>query len=92
MICFIGQEPASNIRLVNGSTPYDGAVEVFKNNQWGLICDSNPDINLAKVVCRSLGNTEEYVTFYNINNEFQKRHRWSSGKIFLQTNVQEEIH
>lgn len=60
-IMFIGQAPASNIRLVNGSTPYDGAVEVFQNNHWGPICDSNSDINLAKVICRSLGNTDEYV-------------------------------
>ncbi|XP_063448442.1 scavenger receptor cysteine-rich domain superfamily protein-like [Mytilus trossulus] len=70
-----GQAPASNVRLVNGSTQYDGAVEVFQNNQWGPICDSNLDINLAKVICRSLGNTEEYADIFKLpKNHSNTRH------------------
>lgn len=54
-----GQTPPANTRLVNGSNPFEGAVEIFRSNQWGQICDSNPDMNLAKVVCRSQGYNEE---------------------------------
>lgn len=42
------------IRLVNGSTPAEGRVEVCLNGVWGTVTDdyfSNTD---AKVVCRQL--------------------------------------
>ena len=50
-------EPIVNgpIRLVNGSSIYEGRVEILVNGQWGTICDdywSNTD---ASVVCRHLG-------------------------------------
>lgn len=43
------------IRLVDGSEPHKGRVEVFYNGQWGTICDDHWDNNDGKVVCKMLG-------------------------------------
>ncbi|XP_013420390.1 lysyl oxidase homolog 2B-like [Lingula anatina] len=45
-----------NIRLVGGSTPYEGRVEVFYENEWGTICNRGNWNNLhAEAVCETLG-------------------------------------
>nr|XP_054764693.1 scavenger receptor cysteine-rich domain superfamily protein-like [Lytechinus pictus] len=44
------------IRLVNGTTEYEGTVEVVYNNVSGSICGNDDwDSNSANVVCKSLG-------------------------------------
>ena len=51
--CLVSEQ--GNIRLANGSTPYEGRVEVCISGQWGTVCDDAWDGNDAGVACRQLG-------------------------------------
>lgn len=44
-----------DIRLVGGSSPMNGRVEVNFGEGWGTVCDDNWTDNDARVVCRMLG-------------------------------------
>ena len=44
-----------DVRLVGGSTEYEGRVEVCINRAWGTICRNGWSTQDSNVVCRQLG-------------------------------------
>ena len=48
-----------DIRLVNGSRPTEGRIEVCFGEVWGTIADALLDKTSALVVCRQLGYSDK---------------------------------
>ena len=45
----------TEVRLINGTTPDDGRVEICLDGFWGSVCGDGWDYRDADVVCRQLG-------------------------------------
>jgi hypothetical protein len=43
----------TNTRLVNGTGPYDGRMEMFVNGQWGTIDARYVDMYDARTICNT---------------------------------------
>ena len=46
---------SGTIRLVNGAVPYEGRVEVCRDDAWGTVCDDFWSEEDARVACRWAG-------------------------------------
>ena len=52
----IGNCEIGDIRVVNGSNPLEGRLEICINNAWGTVCRDSFSSDDAQVACRKLGN------------------------------------
>ena len=48
-----------DMRLMNGTTMFEGRVELCYHGMWGLVCDNTWDSNDAAAACRLLGFPQE---------------------------------
>ncbi|CAI9728830.1 in malignant brain tumors 1 neurotrypsin-like [Octopus vulgaris] len=55
----------SLVRLIGGSNPGEGRVEVFHKGHWTTICDDDWDVADARVICRMVGDYSKAIPFYN---------------------------
>ena len=51
-------------RLYNGTSVYEGRLEVWEGNQWRRVCSSTIGSQEADVICKQLGH-KSLETFYN---------------------------
>ncbi|XP_071487773.1 uncharacterized protein [Diadema antillarum] len=58
-------EAVKNIRLVGGSKPNEGRIEINMNGTWGTLCGHSKDLQIAMVVCRQAGYPGAAMVFGN---------------------------
>ena len=55
-----------DVRLMDGSSEYEGRVEVCINDQWGTVCDTSWSGTDATTVCKQLGYAYTSSKIYNM--------------------------
>lgn len=71
------------VRLVNGSGPHEGRVEVLHELRWGTVCDDVWDIKDGDVVCKMLG--------YRGAKEIHKTGRFGQGQSHYEVKVAKDM-
>ncbi len=69
---YVGICTTGDIRLVGGTGPRQGRVEVCYYNQWGTVCDDGWSNTDAMVVCRQLGYSSTGQTLAQLRQEIGK--------------------
>ena len=54
-----------NIRLVNGTSPLEGRLEICNSGRWGTVCDDMWGTADANVACRQLGFSGTGIVVYS---------------------------
>jgi deleted-in-malignant-brain-tumors protein 1 len=71
-----------NIRLIGGSTEYEGRIEVCVNRAWGTICGYQQwSTNDAKVICRQIGAID--IGYYRYGSVGQLGFSQGNGPVLL---------
>ncbi|XP_061177723.1 uncharacterized protein LOC133186505 [Saccostrea echinata] len=63
-----GSTIESPVRLVGGSTPYEGRLEIFHEGRWGTVCNNGFDKTAAKIICNSIGYPSDNPTLMQATN------------------------
>ena len=66
-----------DLRIIGeGDRPRAGQIEIYSNNEWGLVCDDWWDIKDARVACRQMGFSDARSATKKIRGSDHQRRYW----------------
>ena len=77
------------LRLIGGTKPSEGRVELCQNNMWRKVCDDNWDDVDAGVVCYELEYAREGKLL--INKNYKYKLQYIAPKLFLILNFNNNV-